>query len=106
KALRELHSDQRTADSPSRDRPIGAFARNAIGNPFSEAEIDLVADLVSLRSRIGNLRRMYKKTLGDCESTRNGQKPSASRWHSAGRSGRRQLPRIAEKIGLKPAGAH
>jgi hypothetical protein len=39
--------------------------RAAAGKPLSEAEIDLVADYVSARGRLTDLRRLYRSAMRD-----------------------------------------
>jgi hypothetical protein len=43
--------------------------RKAIGKPVSEAEVDAVADLVSVRSRIADIRKVYREARGQARSS-------------------------------------
>jgi hypothetical protein len=42
--------------------------RKAVGEPVSEAEVDAVADLVSLRSRIADIRKVYRLARNQARS--------------------------------------
>jgi hypothetical protein len=78
-------------------------ARKVAGNPVSAAEIDLLSDYVSARSRLAVLRRLLKRNVSE-----NGDSPSfRDQGHIAGLirqadSSTGLARRLAKQLGLAP----